>query len=160
MTTIIINNNILVERLDKVVSSLQNPTALGNAIANSLLTVTEDNFDAQGRPAWAGLSTVTLARRKAGKILHQTGHLRRSISTQVSNDDIIIGTNVVYAPTHQFGAKRGQFGKTSRGGSIPWGKIPARPFLPIDKNGYLQTEAESAIYEDVDYFYKRIFNVP
>jgi phage gpG-like protein len=32
---------------------------LGHSIANSFLTVTEDNFDSEGRPAWAGLSPVT-----------------------------------------------------------------------------------------------------
>ena len=31
----------------------------------------------------------------------------------------------------QFGARYGAFGTISRGGSIPWGNIPARPFLGI-----------------------------
>jgi hypothetical protein len=34
-----------------------------------------------------------------------------------------------------FGAKQGAFGRTSRGGPIPWGDIPARPLLPIDEQG-------------------------
>lgn len=158
MTTILINNQVLTARLNRVAKALQHPKPLGDAIANSFLTVTEDNFDMQGRPAWAGLSPVTLARRKAGKTLYQSGHLRRSISTTVNNNEVLIGTNVVYAATHQFGAKQGQYGKSSRGGPIPWGTIPARPFLPMDKNGHLQAEAETAMMDDVDYFYKQLFD--
>ena len=36
-----------------------------------------------------------------------------------------------YAGTHQFGAKKGQYGSTSRGQPIPWGDIPAREFLGL-----------------------------
>ena len=47
-----------------------------------------------------------------------------------------MGTNLVYATTHQFGALKGQFGFAAfdtRAGAfeIPWGDIPARPFLGI-----------------------------
>lgn len=58
----------------------------------------------------------------------QTGTLGRSITTEVHNGDdrydmiVTTGTNIVYAPTHEFGDDR-----------IAWGKvmvhIPARPFL-------------------------------
>ena len=34
-----------------------------------------------------------------------------------------------YATPHQFVTEQGEFGLTSRGGPIPWGDIPARPFL-------------------------------
>jgi phage gpG-like protein len=34
-----------------------------------------------------------------------------------------------------FGARQGAFGRTRRNGPIPWGNIPARPFLPISENG-------------------------
>ena len=44
----------------------------------------------------------------------------------------MVGTNVVYAATHQFGATRGAFGTTSRGNPIPWGDIPARLFLGVN----------------------------
>ena len=44
---------------------------------------------------------------------------------------VIAGTNKVYAATHQFGAERGEFGADRRGRPIPWGDIPARPFLGV-----------------------------
>ena len=44
---------------------------------------------------------------------------------------MLVGSGRVYAGTHQFGAKRGAFGRTAKGGPIPWGDIPARPFLGL-----------------------------
>ncbi|MHA3079543.1 phage virion morphogenesis protein [Acinetobacter sp. ANC 5502] len=159
MTVIQINDQNLITRLNKVARAMRDPTRLGHAIANSLLTVVEDNFDSEGRPAWAGLRPVTLARRiNMGKVLEQSGQLRRSISTHVAKDSVEIGTNDPKAPTHQFGARQGQYGKSSRNTSLPWGTIPARPFLPMDKNGNLQPEAEQALFDDVDHFYKSIFD--
>lgn len=49
----------------------------------------------------------------------------------VSNSSIEIGSPAEYAPMHQFGAKKGAFGRTNRGAPIPWDEIPARPFLGI-----------------------------
>ncbi|OTG87693.1 phage virion morphogenesis protein [Acinetobacter sp. ANC 4558] len=158
MSIIQINNHELVQRLTQVATGLNQPKELSSAIAGSFLTIVEDNFDAQGRPAWAGLSPVTEARRKSGKILNQSGQLRDSIQTEASDTEVSIGTSDPKAPTHQFGAKQGQYGKSSRGGPLPWGNIPARPFMPVDENGNLQPEAEHSIYDDVDYFYRRLFD--
>ena len=158
MSIIQINDQALVAKLHTVAERLSQPTKLGHAIANSFLTVVEDNFDSEGRPAWAGLSPVTLARRKAGKMLFQSGQLRRSIVTAVSQNEVMIGTNDPKAPTHQFGAKQGQYGRSNKNKPLPWGNIPARPFLPMDKNGNLQAEAEQALFDDVDHFYKSIFD--
>ena len=41
------------------------------------------------------------------------------------------GSPMVYAAAMQFGAAQGAFGRTRRNGPIPWGNIPARPFLGI-----------------------------
>lgn len=101
--TIELSNRELRTRLTRVAEALLDTSPLGHSIANSFLTVTEDNFDSEGRPAWAGLSPATLARRKSGKKLFQTGHLRRSITTSVTSDSVTIGTNVIYAPIHHFG---------------------------------------------------------
>jgi len=71
--------------------------------------------------------------RKGAPILNASGAfgLMGSISTDHGKDFAEIGTNRVYAPTHQFGAQKGEFGTSSRGGPIPWGDIPARPYLGI-----------------------------
>lgn len=95
--------------------------------------------------AWAGLSEVTQeARRKRrtwpGDILRVTGRLSDSVTVDSGPDFAAAGTNLVYAGTHQFGAAKGQFGATARGVPIPWGDIPARPFLGVSAD----TEVEIA----------------
>ncbi|OTG68302.1 phage virion morphogenesis protein [Acinetobacter sp. ANC 4470] len=158
MSTIQINNDELIRQLEKVAQRLSHPKDLTSAIALTLLSTTEDNFDAQGRPAWAGLSPVTEARRKPGKILSQSGQLRNSIQPDSNNDEASISTSDPKAATHQFGVKQGQYGRSRRGGPLPWGNIPARGFMPMDENGNLQLEAQNAIYDDVDYFYEKLFD--
>ena len=82
---------------------------------------------------WEKLSPVTLARRKGDRaqILRDTGRLLGSYNVKALHDSVMIGTNVVYATTHQFGAKKGQFGfGKKRKIPIPFGDIPARKMLP------------------------------
>lgn len=59
----------------------------------------------------------------------------RALSTQifprVTAHTVEVGSSREYAAVHQFGARKGQFGRTRRGAPIPWGDIPARPFLGI-----------------------------
>lgn len=156
--TIIQINSELERKLFTVAEHIENPIQLSQSIANSFLTVVEDNFDNEGRPTWAGLSPVTLARRKPGKKLFQEGRLRQSIVSDSTADSVIIGSSDLKAPTHQFGAKQGEYGKTKRNTPIPWGDIQSRPFLPFDTNGFLQQEAEDVMVDDVDYFFKKIFD--
>jgi phage gpG-like protein len=108
--------------------------------------------------AWADLKS------RDGRPLVDTGRLKSSISTQVSGDPggqyVEVGTNVEYAPYHQFGATidvkaksidiyrslkksgdfahGGKFVKKAKSNfasthAVPAHKItiPARPFLPI-----------------------------
>ncbi|MYG80960.1 MAG: phage virion morphogenesis protein [Gemmatimonadetes bacterium] len=75
------------------------------------------------------------AEREGGKTLVDKARLRNSITHVASADGVDVGTNVVYAAVHQFGAEAGEFGFFSdgrRGTPIPWGDIPARPFLGLD----------------------------
>ena len=129
-------------------------------VASAMLTFTEQR-DPWGQ-AWDRLSGVTLARRRQGprptsstSILRDTGLLANSFSAQATADSVEVGTSLVYAATHQFGARMGQYGRysqvsrwrqfaegdfrkyagTKKGFPIPWGDIPARPFLPIKPGG-------------------------
>lgn len=85
---------------------------------------------------WPELSDTTKTRRqKRGrvpiKILQESGALAGSITADSDANSAVAGTNLVYATTHQFGASKGEFGANRRGGPIPWGDIPARPFLGV-----------------------------
>ncbi|MCO1337222.1 phage virion morphogenesis protein, partial [Microbulbifer sp. OS29] len=64
-----------------------------------------------------------------GKVLTLSGLLRNTLRYQVQGTELLFGTDRPYGAVHQFGATQGQFGKTKRGGPIPWGNIPARPWL-------------------------------
>jgi phage virion morphogenesis protein len=124
------------KRLAESVENLREPLdQIGAAVSNNA----QLRFPAQAGPGgkpWSKLSPVTLARRKKGgkgaQALLDTGRLRASITHNVHSNTVEVGTNVEYAAVQQFGATRGAFGRTKRGAPIPWGNIPARPFLGLD----------------------------
>lgn len=112
-----------------------------DSIGSAVRDMIDLGFRAESDPygnRWAPLSEVTQERRRSGrgsgsnKILRDTGVLANSMTYQAAANSVEIGTGVEYAVTHQFGSSKGEFGRTSRGAPIPWGDIPARPFLPED----------------------------
>ena len=125
------------------------------SIGELLLNSTRGRFGTQRSPdgvPWAPLSDTTRRRkrRNADKILTERGHLRGTIAYRAGRDFVEVGSSRVYASTHQFGAKKGEFGgvRTSLPGRsffqpIPWGDIPARPFLG------LSDEDETAISQEL-----------
>jgi phage gpG-like protein len=78
-----------------------------------------------------------------GQPLRDTGRLNRSITSKADRSGVTIGTNLIYAPVHQFGAtivpvnaKRLVF--PGPNGALIFAKksvIPARPFLPLRQGG-------------------------
>ena len=113
-----------------------------NAQANSLLNLQpfwqlvgmyvqkqtiKERFDKEQAPdgaKWKSLSAARIKQRmrrhRTGqmKILQDVGELRRSVQYEATQTYVRIGSNLIYARTHQFGR----------------GKIPARPFLGITPN--------------------------
>lgn len=131
-------------------------------IAQTMATVTEDNFAAEGRPKWQALSDATKHMRIGGnkaykkngelkasakrlqeagfKILQHTGALASSITTDYSSRDATIGSNLIYAAIQHFGGQAGPGLKVT---------IPAREYMPIDADGNLQPEAKQAVLDTV-----------
>ena len=84
-------------------------------------------------------------------LIGETHRLSSEISAQAGRDRVEVGSPMVYAAVQQFGAKMGEFGRysqvsrwrkyekgdfrkhagTVKGFPIPWGDIPARPFLGL-----------------------------
>lgn len=102
---------------------------------------------------WAPKSQTTLDRygaRTSNRIdvrplFGPSGALSSQIFYEVTPDSVSWGSPMVYAATQQFGAAKGAFGRTSRNGPIPWGNIPARPFLgisPEDRANILDSLAD------------------
>lgn len=83
---------------------------------NEILSSIGENFRAQGRPTkWEQLSEITVALRRmngrGGKILQDVGKLMQSCTpgsegslTRHTANELVVGTNLVYAAVHQFGA--------------------------------------------------------
>ncbi len=108
-------------------------------IGEAMLNVTRERFNSQTAPdgrSWAPLSPGYAKRkpRNKDKVLTLYGHLRGTLDYQADKDQVRIGTPRIYGATHQFGAAKGSFGRTRRGSPIPWGDIPARPFLGLSSS--------------------------
>jgi phage gpG-like protein len=134
--------------------------AIGSTIANRVRLCFKLGTDPYGSP-WkkikfraprqkndkSGPSTTGRRQRYAnrafaaskGEPLRDTGRLARSITYKVDGSGVTIGTNVFYAPTHQFGAtivpkKAKRLVFPGPGGALIFAKkvtIPQRAFLPI-----------------------------
>lgn len=132
IATIEIASNDIGATLARLAAANTDMTPLMGAIAGNLHDAVEENFASEGRPAWVPLSPVTIAERgNAGPILQRTGQLAASVTPSHDAMSAAVGTNKVYGPTMQFGAKKGAFGRTARGSPIPWGDIAPRPFLAV-----------------------------
>ncbi|WP_295377191.1 phage virion morphogenesis protein [uncultured Pseudacidovorax sp.] len=147
----------LLERLDDQASFLAE-------LGEDLLVSTKQRFVTTTAPdgtPWAPNTPLTLAqyaakltgsslRKKDGSLTTKgetrlaskkpgTGETRmlgERIDYLVQQDDLVVGSPMIYAGTFQFGAKSGEFGfglYNDRVGSfpIPWGDIPARAFLGL-----------------------------
>ena len=122
-------------RLGALVQAGADLTPAMEDIGEHLLRTTRDRFVEEEDPegsAWHPLSEATKARKKRNidKILTRDGYLR-DIVYRASRDSVEVGSPRIYAGTHQFGAEKGSFGTTERGSPIPFGEIPARPFLGL-----------------------------
>lgn len=112
-----------------------------NDIAEYLHRSTDDRFRQQIGPdgsPWVPLSATTLARKKGTRILRESGTLQDTLRHQVSGDELSFGTDRLYGAVHQFGQPSGGSGKTRRGAPIPWGDIPARPYLGLSTEDKLE----------------------
>lgn len=69
-----------------------------------------------------------------GAPLNVSGDMRNHLFYNAESDSVEYGSNAIQAAVMQFGAAKGAFGTASNGTSIPWGNIPARPFIGISED--------------------------
>lgn len=120
-------------RLERVATDLRRPLGeIGHTLAENARLRFRVSRGPDGT-RWQRLSPVTIARRRKGSAvpLLDTGKLRNEITFRPDARSVTVGTNVIYAAVQQLGARKGAFGRTSRGAPIPWGTIPPRPFLGV-----------------------------
>jgi len=79
------------------------------------------------------------AMKRNSRILTETGRLRDSITSRAGRDQVAVGTNVIYAAVHQFGATIVPKNATHLVFRLATGvvlaksvTVPARPFLGIN----------------------------
>ena len=155
---IAVNDAELKAALQQLAAKLNDLTPFFKDVGETLLNSTRERFRSQRAPdgtPWAPLSPAYAARKKRhkDKPLTLSGALRGTLVKQTDQDSLRIGTPLIYGATHQFGAAKGSFGtvtarvneytRRSRSGAtftvrahtrqmtVPWGDIPARPFLGL-----------------------------
>lgn len=123
--------------LDKVASDPQPIYAtIGRVLVNRIRLCFKLGIDPWNNP-WAALKI------RKGQPLRDTGRLQRSITSRPDKEGVTVGTNVFYAPVHQFGAtitpkKAKRLVFPGPGGKLIFAKkvvVPARPFLPLRRSG-------------------------
>lgn len=160
--TVKIDDREVKELLNRIQKNLGDLTPVMKIIGSTVRTSVIRNFEKGGRPKWPKHSTVTKKRRgKSAKVLMVqglAGGLAASINYQADKDSVKIGTNKIYGAVHQFGAKKGSFGTVAanikahlrkgikvkahtRKMKLPWGDIPARPFLMVQDEDWEEIRA-------------------
>jgi len=142
MITIELKEDRVGPALDRLAALLDDLTPVMRQIGQYLVDSTRERFPTGTAPdgsRWASKSPTTLARygaRRSNRVDPRPLYgPSRALSTQIfaesGRDSVAVGSNRIYAAVMQFGAARGAFGQTRRGAPIPWGPIPARPFLGL-----------------------------
>lgn len=137
MIEIKVDNKNVLAALDRLSKASANPRPALLSIGEHLVESTKKRFDTSTAPdgtKWKPNAETTLKRKRGTKPLVGEGLLRDTINYAESGNLLTIFSPMEYAATQQFGADKGQFGRTKRNTPIPWGSIPARPFLGISDN--------------------------
>lgn len=122
-------------------------TGLSRVVAEAALEQIAVSFAGERDPWDRPWPKSLRAEMEGGQTLSDTGRLRRSFTYRASSRGFVVGTNVRYAATHQYGAiirpKRAKYlrfrlpggSRPRKGGRGPWVQvkkvtIPARSFVP------------------------------
>jgi len=157
MIEINIDDAQLKDAINAAMSRMNDLTPAMRQIGEHVVETTERRFKTSTAPdgkRWEPNSPVTIARylggysgmfkkrggltkkgaaRAGGKkpLVGETRTLSTTINYRAGRDDVVIGSDRIQSAVMQFGARKGEFGRTRRDGPIPWGNIPARPFLGL-----------------------------
>jgi len=131
------------QTLKRAADLLGDMTPVFQTIGDYLIEETRERFRTGTAPdgsKWAPKSQTTLERYKKlgyggsamSKVLYARGALSETVQRSTTKDSVTIGSNQIYSRVMQEGAAKGAFGRTSKGGPIPWGRIPARIWLGLN----------------------------
>lgn len=154
--TIAIDDALLQQKLKEVEEALGDAhlTLLMDTIGEQLVEEIRRRIKTNrqwGGGQFAPNSAVTLARKRGTQpLLDSRVFVSNRLYHHPSARSVVIGASALQAAVLQFGAKKGQFGRTRRGAPIPWGDIPARPYMPITDSGELHPEAHALVRTIID----------
>jgi len=139
MATIEYNIDTLDPALAAIAAALGDMSPVMADIGELLLVSAQDRMRDGEQPdgaPFAPRSQTTLDRYAKldltfGAPLNVSGDMRNTLFYDADKDSVEYGSNAIQAAVMQFGAAKGAFGKASNGASIPWGTIPARPFIGL-----------------------------
>lgn len=153
----------LMRRLQKLEET--DIAAVGLVLAESLRSSTRERFRTQKDPDDKPWKQSVRASEEGGQTLTDSARLKNSIKSEANASGFAVGTNLVYARTHQLGEKGRSVtirAKTSKGLVFRIGgrwirkksvrvniKIPARPFLGVSEDDMLEIKSmlEQALEE-------------
>jgi phage gpG-like protein len=125
-------------------AALTDFTPLMEDLGEYFVETTKQRFKEGTSPegvAWAPKSPATLAayarrgdRKDARPLFGPSLELHKQIFHEATATGVEWGSNLIYSGVMQFGAAKGEFGRASNGSSIPWGNIPARPFIGVSES--------------------------
>jgi len=146
MMRIEVNHADVQAALNKLLDAVASLEPVFRDIGEYLTDSTKQRFvdgKAPDGTAWKANRKSTLARKKGNKpLIGENKRLSNELHYALFGNGLEFGSSMEYAAVQQFGATKGDFGKTKRGSPIPWGNIPARPFLGIsddDRDAINQT---------------------
>ena len=127
------------DELDAALARIQAGTAdmseltneIGEFLAESHQQRIERSLGAPDGTAWALNSPFTKTRDP--RPLIDTGEMARGINHQYGPDFVEVIATGKQVRTMHYGAAKGAFGQTAKGRPLPWGDIPARPFMGLSE---------------------------
>jgi phage gpG-like protein len=169
-----VDNKAVLDLLGQVARRINDMTPVMRQIAATMADAVEENFARQGRPTqW---KQSNRAKEQGGMTLQDRGILAASIHAFHSSNEAGVATKDKRARVLHFGAKKGSFGtfahkvkshsrnitqafgrplaqpvgvtvrEHTRTVKLPWGDIPARPFMMIQDEDWNEIQGELGGY--------------
>lgn len=104
---------------------------IGGFLAESHQQRIERSLGAPDGTAWALNSPFT--RTRDPRPLIDSAEMVKNINHQYGRDFAEVIATGKQVRTMHYGAKKGAFGQTASGRPLPWGDIPARPFVGLSE---------------------------
>ncbi len=104
------------------------PSIILDVIGQNTLRWIDDNFTSAGGNVggWKPNAESTIKRKGSSAPLVDTGRLRQSFTAEIFGDTLVVGTNVEYAPPHEYGMSA----SVQVNGKVRIVNIPQRRMLP------------------------------